>query len=794
MWRAILRKIRASECGVKSPIVVKLRDSDDAPSFTADWLRGFLGDVWSDGLAEVTAARLFWELREEQLKSLSERAGDRDSDYKRSVPRLARYGLLSCPKPVVDALLQVLEGRVERVFLSNLAASSSPAVCYPSTTASSQSHLSAAPLGVNTEYAWLSPGGKGSGLRFVDIEKDGWNLGHEDLIDAGVFLISGEPDRRGDLNHGTAVLGVVVAQDNGKGVRGIAHDLGYVGVVSFREASGGFNLANAILRAASGLRFGDVLLIEVQAPGTCGRDWVPVETNPSVFDAIRFASALGVVVVEPAGNAGQGLDDLFAQDSGSILVGGGSFESSEWRRDGSSNWAARVDCFSWARSILTTYDHQTYKLRSTGSNQTYKLRSTGSNRAWGGVLAIARHTQPDDTYCDFSGTSGASAILAGVALAVQGMVQANLKFRLSPWQLRLMLRDPANGTPSVEPSRDKIGVMPDLKKIVDVLGLTHDVYLRDHVGDEGEIPRARRWQSPDIAVLATALQDPQGELGEGSARQDSEIAAPTRLDSQTRIYLRLRNRGSEDADEVQVKLYTSPVTTLLLPGKWEYVGETSLAVPRWDSLTVSPAIAWGKDPTASDDLAWIALAGTHQDPLPSPTLLKPWQQLLHFMRSRKGFACRNVQMVRSSPGDAEAGRAGQETWKTLRFFAPSAWDESLTMRLEILAQLPKLAKVWLEMPAEIADLQGPWTQPGVESVEPLAEDSVFVPVNPHGRNYFRERLFLADKEYLLRIHIRLPPSTRSAPYRITARQLYRDEGMGRATWKWEVDANGAPPP
>jgi serine protease len=775
MWRSILRSLRTSERCVKIPIVVKLRDSERTPSFVEGWLRDFLRDDWSEEFAEVTADRLFWELEEGQLGSLSVRAGERDSDYKDSVPRLARYGLLSCPKPVVDALLKVLEGRVERVFLSNLAASSSPAVCYPSDTASHQLHLFEAPLGVNAAYAGLSPGGKGAGLRFVDIEKDGWNLGHEDLIDAGVFLISGEPDRRGDLNHGTAVLGVVVAQDNGKGVLGIAHELGYVGSVSFREARGGFNLANAIVRAASGLRFGDVLLIEVQAPGTRGRDWVPVETDPSVFDAVRFASALGVVVVEPAGNAGQGLDDLFAQDSGSILVGGGNFESSEWRRDGSSNWAGRVDCFSWASSILTTYDHQTYK-----------LRRGGSNRAWGGVLAIACHTQLHDTYCDFSGTSGASAILAGVALAVQGMAQAKLKFRLSPWQLRLMLRDPANGTPSVDPSRDKIGVMPDLKKIVDVLGLTHDVYLRDHLGDEGELPRARRWQSPDIAVLATTLQDPQSELGEGSAQQDSEIAASPKLDSQTRIYLRLRNRGSEDAD-VEVQVYTSPVTTLLLPGKWEYVGQTSLAVPRWDSLTVSPAIAWGKAPTPSDDLAWIALAGTHRDPPPSPESLRPWKQLLHFMRSRKSFACRNVQMVRSSDGEADTGREEQETWKTLRFSAPSASDESLTMRLEILARLPKLAKVWLEMPAEIADLQGPWSRP---RVEPLAENSVFVPVNPHGHNYFRERLFLASKEYQLQIHIRLPPLTPSAPYRITVRQLYRDEEMGRATWKWEVGTEG----
>jgi hypothetical protein len=747
---------------IKSPVVVKLRDDSGVSYFSAEWLKNFLGDDWANELAEVTSDRLFWELEEGQLQSLSERAGDRDSDYKRSVPRLARYALLSCPEPAVDALLRILEERVEKVFLSKLAAATSAAACYPATMASRQLHLYEAPLGIDADYAWQSPGGRGSGLRFVDIEKDGWNLKHEDLIDAGVFLISGQPDPLGDLNHGTAVLGIVVAQDNGRGALGIAPDLAYVGAISMREVGGGFNLANAIVRAASGLRFGDVLLIEVQAPGTPGRDWVPVEVDPSVFDAIRFASAMGVVVIEPAGNSGQGLDDLFDQDSGSILVGGGKFDSSEWRRDETSNWAARVDCFSWASSILTTYDHQTYALRRAGPNS-----------AWGGVLVIDSLAQAGDTYCDFSGTSGASAILAGVALSVQGMVQENLKFRLSPWQLRLMLRDPANGTPSADPSRDNIGVMPDLKKIVDVLGLTHEVYLRDHLGDEGDLPRARRWESPDIAIFAEELDDAQQALGEGSTRQDSEVLAPEKLDGQTRIYLRLRNRGSEDAEEVQAQLYTSQVATLLLPGKWEKVGQTALEVPRWDSLTVSQGIAWNGGEIPSDNLAWIALAGTHRDPPPSPDELKEWKTLLHFMRSRKGFACRNVQTVRHSSNEDEA------KW-TLSFIAPGAPDESLTMRLEILSRLPKVAKVWLEMPSQIADLQGIWGS----QIEPLASDSIFVPVNPHGRNYFRERLFVAGSEYQLRLHLWLPPSVPKAPYRIAARQLYRDEEMGRVTWRW----------
>ena len=47
----------------------------------------------------------------------------------------------------------------------------------------------------------------------------------------------------------------------------------------------------------------------------------------------------------------------------------------------------------------------------------------------------------------FGGTSGASPIITGAALAVQAMNQAAHGFRFHPKQLRAILRNPANGTP-----------------------------------------------------------------------------------------------------------------------------------------------------------------------------------------------------------------------------------------------------------------------------------------------------------------------------------------------------------
>src|SRR5947207_1746618 len=66
-------------------------------------------------------------------------------------------------------------------------------------------------------------------------------------------------------------------------------------------------VADAIDQAQQALRGGDVLLIELQGLGP-ERRWIPVEFWPDVYDAIRVASARGVIVIEAAGNGAANLD------------------------------------------------------------------------------------------------------------------------------------------------------------------------------------------------------------------------------------------------------------------------------------------------------------------------------------------------------------------------------------------------------------------------------------------------------------------------------------------------------
>jgi hypothetical protein len=87
------------------------------------------------------------------------------------------------------------------------------------------------------------------------------------------------------------------------------------------------------------------------------------------------------------------------------------------------------------------------------------------------ATATSTFTTPflTDTYTDsFSETSSAAPMIAGAALVLQGINEAALKgHRLGAREMRSILSNPATGTSSSNPPVDRIGVMPDLRKILE---------------------------------------------------------------------------------------------------------------------------------------------------------------------------------------------------------------------------------------------------------------------------------------------------------------------------------------
>lgn len=311
---------------------------------------------------------------------------------------------------------------------------------------SEQQYLHAAKLGIDAEFAWNHA--DGAGIQFVDLEC-GWKLDHEDLADAGITKIWGDESTDvDDINHGTNALGVVVGVDNKVGGIGIAPQAA-TRVVSYRlDTDDHMHVAEAIVAATTDATPVDVLLIEVELRWNlpAGAVTLPVEVDPAVFEVILNATSRGVTVVEPAANAGYDLDsvvldgeaifDRTVRDSGAILVGAATADTTHSRLE-LSNYGSRVDCFAWGEGIVAP--------------------------AYFGDGNVNKYTT------NFTGTSGAAAIVAGAAILLQSWAkQVGTPFTTSELRGRLSDRTDGVNTPSEFADTDLIGVMPNLKHLIPV--------------------------------------------------------------------------------------------------------------------------------------------------------------------------------------------------------------------------------------------------------------------------------------------------------------------------------------
>jgi hypothetical protein len=387
------------------------------------------------------------EARLEQLRAAAQARATRP------VPDLNQYSRLRLP-PQADAAATERElrrlGSVEAVYRVPDAAPPPAPIDYNNPPGPYQRYLDAAPAGIDARHAWSLPDGRGAGVRVCDVEYD-WNPDHADLNSATLLApITASPF---GTDHGTAVIGVLGAKNNGWGTTGVAEgaDLAFTSVYD----ESGFNLPAAILRCVAATVPGDVILLEQQTNGPSGGShYVPIEWYKPYYDAVVFAVGSGRVVVEAGGNGGENLDSLLyqtgngghypflaASDSGAIIVGAGkspAYAADQIRsRESFSNYGARIDIQGWGDSVVTT-----------GYGDLYNLEG------------------PDYLYTSsFSGTSSASAIIAATAAVVQGAYKSRFGVAATPSVMRNLLR--ATGT--LQQGADHIGPLPNLRCALDSL-------------------------------------------------------------------------------------------------------------------------------------------------------------------------------------------------------------------------------------------------------------------------------------------------------------------------------------
>ncbi len=331
-----------------------------------------------------------------------------------------------------------------------------------------------ASAGVDVEYVWNTYGIRGvAGLKVIDCEYQ-FRETHEDL--AGLVAI--QPGIQsmytayGD-DHGTAVLGIIAAGDNGYGMTGSIPwcSVRFYPEYSTRVVGAGIQDRTATVTAAvADADEGDIVMLEMQDTGA-GGNYGPAEYVLSVWTVVKTATDGGVIVVGAAGNGSENLGSAAYQayrnrgDSGAILVGAGDTSRA---RQAFSSYGARINLQGWGGGVATTgYGGLTY---GNDPNQKYTF--------------------------GFNGTSSATPIVVSAVALVQSVAIEILQRRLSPLEIRTLLV--STGRAQTGDLTRPIGPLPNLAAAVQSLLAS-------------EPPTFSTLRSWGFAQFATGTPDLQGD-------------------------------------------------------------------------------------------------------------------------------------------------------------------------------------------------------------------------------------------------------------------------------------------
>ncbi len=519
--------------------------------------------------------------------------------------------------------------------------------------------------------------------------------------------------------HGTHVAGTAAAVDNSIGVIGVASNCRIMPLKVNLTTGMNQNRADAINYVAVQAAFKPEFRYVINC------SWKTSGDHSGVHNAIRNAVNNNVVVIFAAGNYNWDIDVTPMYPAVYPEVIAVAATDRDDKKASFSNFGTKVDVSAPGVSIYSTF--------------------------------------LNDTYASLDGTSMAAPHAAGVAALIWSRNRT-----LTNKQVRQILEDNCDNIDDINPSyAGKLGKgrINAYKALNNTPTPSVDVYIRDFVGDTGAPHVGAISASPDIILRPTEVANPQATYGEGSGTENNNtLGHEAEAGQDNYLYVRVRNRGGNPATDVKAFVYWAPVSTLITPNLWTLLGTVAIPeVPTGNVLTVSDAIIWEKSKIpATGHYCFVGLIGNLEDPVPDPNAFYDWDNFCRFIRENNNVTWRNFNVVNNLPD--EMG------YVSLPFFTSGTPDKARRMQLEVVMELPRGARAWLEIPAYLIE--------GVGALNDIAR----LPVNPHGPTRLRAR-FPARSKGLAKLRVHIPKEYRKNEYEIYVRHLYEGKEVGRITWR-----------
>ena len=178
----------------------------------------------------------------------------------------------------------------------------------------------------------------------------------------------------------------------------------------------------------------------------------------------------------------------------------------------------------------------------------------------------------------------------------------------------------------------------------------NDVYMRDNLGDNGQIPSSGAWTcSPDIIPNGTELiHNPAIRLSE---TYNSDIGKPISWNNQNYFYVRGKNL-SNSPQSARFELYYCPQHLFLFPSFWmqnklltsDGQSQVTASVQAANDIVI-PDQPFTNVPVSQEHHCLIGRVITDQHPNPLPSNIKNMDQLAEYILNSANMSWRNVVLV-----------------------------------------------------------------------------------------------------------------------------------------------------